>query len=40
MSQERLNGLAILCTEKKLLDQVDIDAIITDFASRNVRRNF
>jgi hypothetical protein len=40
MSQERLNGLAILCIEKKLLDQVDIDAIITDFASRNVRRNF
>jgi hypothetical protein len=40
MSQQRLNGLAILCIEKKLLDQINIDAIINDFASRNARRNF
>ncbi|PNT61430.1 hypothetical protein BRADI_5g15112v3 [Brachypodium distachyon] len=40
MSQERLNGLATLCIEKKLLDEIDIDPIITDFASRNVRRKF
>jgi hypothetical protein len=40
MSQERLNGLAILCIEKKLLDLIDIDAIISDFTSRNARRNF
>ncbi|XP_062201992.1 uncharacterized protein LOC133904509 [Phragmites australis] len=40
MSQERLNGLATLCIEKKLLDEIDIDTIINDFASRNVRRNF
>ncbi|GJN39994.1 hypothetical protein PR202_gb29154 [Eleusine coracana subsp. coracana] len=40
MSQERLNGLATLCIEKELLDAVDIDTIITDFASRNVPRNF
>jgi hypothetical protein len=40
MSQQRLNGLATLCIEKKLLDDVDIDPIITEFASRNVRRNF
>ena len=40
MSQERLNGLATLCIEKKLLDEVDINGIIDDFASRNVRRNF
>jgi hypothetical protein len=40
MSQERLNGLATLCIEKKLLDEIDIDTIITDFASKNVRRNF
>jgi hypothetical protein len=40
MSQERLNGLAILCIEKILLDEIDIDTIITDFASKNVRRNF
>ena len=40
MSQERLNGLATLCIEKKLLDEIDIDAIINDFASVNVRRKF
>jgi len=40
MSQERLNGLAILCIEKLLLDEIDIDMVINDFASRHVRRNF
>ena len=40
MSQERLNGLATLCIEKRLLDKIDIDTIIDDFASRNVRRDF
>ena len=40
MSQERLNGLAILCIEKILLDEIDIDTIITYFASKNIRRNF
>ena len=40
MSQERLNGLATLCIEKKLLDEIDIDATINDFASVNLRRNF
>uniref|UniRef100_A0A8I6X387 HAT C-terminal dimerisation domain-containing protein n=1 Tax=Hordeum vulgare subsp. vulgare TaxID=112509 RepID=A0A8I6X387_HORVV len=40
MTQERLNGLATLCIKKKLLDDIDIDPIISDFASRNVRRNF
>jgi hypothetical protein len=40
MSQERLNGLATLCIEKGLLDGIDIETIITDFASRNVTRNF
>jgi hypothetical protein len=38
MSQEMLNGLATLCIEKKLLD--DINNIIDDFVSKNVRRNF
>ena len=38
MSQERLNGLPILCIEKILLDKIDTDAIINDFASRHVRR--
>jgi hypothetical protein len=37
MSQESLNRLATLCIEKKLLDDVNIEAIIDDFASRNVR---
>jgi hypothetical protein len=40
MSQESLNGLTTLCIEKKLLDDVNIEAIIGDFASRNVRRHF
>ena len=40
MSQERLNGLAILCIEKLLLDEIDIDMVINDFASRHVRRKF
>jgi hypothetical protein len=40
MTQERLNGLATLCIEKRLLDEIDINIIINDFVSRNVRRNF
>jgi hypothetical protein len=40
MSQERLNGLTTLCIEKGLLDGIDIETIITDFASRNVTQNF
>jgi hypothetical protein len=40
MSQERLNGLAILCIEKILLDEIDIDTIINDFASKHVRNFF
>jgi hypothetical protein len=40
MSQERLNGLATLCIEKQLLDEIDIETIGEDFASRNVRRKF
>jgi hypothetical protein len=40
ISQERLNGLATICIEKKLLDAIDIETIINDFTSRSVRRNF
>jgi hypothetical protein len=40
MSQERLNGLASLCIEKKLLNDIDINNIIDDFVSKNIRRNF
>jgi hypothetical protein len=40
LTQERLNGLAILCVEKKLLDEIDLNNIIDDFVSRNIRRYF
>jgi hypothetical protein len=33
------NGLATLCIEKHMLDDIDIDSIIIEFASRSVRRN-
>ncbi|XP_052622342.1 uncharacterized protein LOC128127707 [Lactuca sativa] len=39
MSQERLNGLTMLCIEKYMLDKIDLDNIINDFASRKARRN-
>jgi hypothetical protein len=29
-----------LCIENKLLDDIDINSIIDDFVSKNVRRNF
>ena len=38
MSQERLNDLAILCIENNMLENIDVDTIINDFASRNARR--
>jgi hypothetical protein len=41
ITQERLNGLAILYIEKKkLLDKIDLDDISDDFVSQNVRRYF
>jgi hypothetical protein len=40
MSQERLNGLATLCIEKKLVDEIDINSIVTDITSRNFQRKF
>uniref|UniRef100_A0A453AZZ7 HAT C-terminal dimerisation domain-containing protein n=1 Tax=Aegilops tauschii subsp. strangulata TaxID=200361 RepID=A0A453AZZ7_AEGTS len=40
ITQDKLNGLATICIEEKLSDEIDIDPIISDFASRNVRRNF
>ncbi|XP_020263417.1 uncharacterized protein LOC109839403 [Asparagus officinalis] len=33
--QERLNDLAILCIEKDMLEKIDMDSIIDDFASKN-----
>ena len=38
MSQKRLNDLTILCIEKNMLENIDVDTIINDFASRNARR--
>ena len=38
MSQERLNDLTILCIEKNMLENIDVDTIINDFSSRNTRR--
>ncbi|VAI83222.1 unnamed protein product [Triticum turgidum subsp. durum] len=39
MSQERLNGLAICCIEKDVLDNIDLDTAVNDFASKNARRS-
>jgi len=39
MSQERLNGLAILCIEKDVIEHIDVDTIVSDFAYRNANRN-
>ena len=38
MSQEKLNDLEILCIEKNMLENIDMDTIINDFAFRNVPR--
>jgi len=37
MSQERLNGLAMCTIEKDILDTIDLDTVLDDFASRNAR---
>ena len=36
MSQEKLNSLAICTIERAILDTVDLNIILNDFASRNV----
>jgi hypothetical protein len=38
MSQERLNGLAILSIEKKLLENLEYKNLISNFASQKARR--
>ena len=40
MTQDRLNGLAILCIEKDEIEDLEYDDIIDDFASKNARRQF
>ena len=39
MSQERLNGLAMCTIEKDILDTIDLDTVLNNFASRNARRS-
>uniref|UniRef100_A0A8I6X0X1 HAT C-terminal dimerisation domain-containing protein n=1 Tax=Hordeum vulgare subsp. vulgare TaxID=112509 RepID=A0A8I6X0X1_HORVV len=39
MSQERLNGLAMCCIEKNMLDNIKLDTVIADFASKNPQRS-
>lgn len=39
MSQEMLNGLAILSIESELLEKLDLEDFIDDFASQNARRS-
>lgn len=38
MTQDRLNGLAILSIEKHMLKNIKVEHIIDDFASKNARR--
>ncbi|GKB68411.1 zinc finger MYM-type protein 1-like protein [Tanacetum coccineum] len=38
MSQDRLNGLALIAIENDLLDSVDYEDLIKNFASKNARR--
>eukprot|EP00268_Persea_americana_P057483 TRINITY_DN6893_c0_g1_i5.p1 TRINITY_DN6893_c0_g1~~TRINITY_DN6893_c0_g1_i5.p1 ORF type:complete len:136 (-),score=19.62 TRINITY_DN6893_c0_g1_i5:701-1108(-) len=38
MSQERLNGLAMLSIEKAIVDKIDYAALISTFAAKNARR--
>jgi hypothetical protein len=39
MSQGKLSGLTNFSIEKDMLKNIDVDVIIKDFASQNVRRN-
>ena len=38
MSQERLNGLAILSIEKDLVKEIDYENFIKEFASKKARK--
>ena len=40
MLQERLNGLDMCIIEKDILDNIDLDTILNDFASRNAQGIF
>ena len=38
MSQERLNGLAMCTIDRDILDTIDLNTVLDDFASINARR--
>ena len=38
MSQERLNGLAILSIEKEMLEELEYKNLISQFASQKARK--
>ena len=38
ISQEIMNGLTIFFIEKNMLENIDVDIFINDFASRNSRK--
>ena len=38
MSQERLNGLVLKTIESDILEEVDVESVVDDFASRHVKR--
>jgi hypothetical protein len=38
MSQQRLNGLALLAIEKEMLTEIDYNSLINDFASQKARK--
>jgi hypothetical protein len=40
MLQERLNDLSMYNIEKDILDTIDLESVLEDFASRNARRRF
>ncbi|GKA45133.1 zinc finger MYM-type protein 1, partial [Tanacetum coccineum] len=39
MSQERLNGLALISIENEQLDNIDYEDLMNRFASKNARRS-
>ena len=39
MSQEKLNGLAILSIEQDLLENIEYTSLISNFAAQTVRKN-
>jgi len=40
MYQERLNGLALLSIEKKMLNEINYDNLINNFTSKNLKNKF